>query len=394
MRILFVLDVYYPSISGGTIAPDRIAKALAKAGHTVGIIAPSEDSATAAQAATNPSIFYISAKPIPLVKFAQDMRIATLPFSQVKQAIDDFKPDIIHIHHFLLIGLAAQRYAKERDIPIISTNHFMPENLVHNLTPDSMKRLEPLAGPFNELLWKFVVNFCNNSDLVTSPSGTAINLLQEHGLESKAVAVSNGIDTTLYGQDLKNVGIAKKYVIPLNKPILMYLGRIDGEKRIEDILLAAKSVLKKYDCTVVIAGKGHYRAHLESLADQLGIASNIVFTGFVPNEEMEAMYGLGDIFVMPSPVELQSVSTMEAMATGLPVVSVHAGALFELVQQGKNGYLYETSNIFELSEYLCRLLGDKKARLQASKWSKEIIKQHDMKNVVLRLEELYASILK
>lgn len=392
MRILFVLDIYYPAISGATVAPDRIAKALAAAGHKVGIIAPSEHKHAETDNTNNPIIYYIPSQSIPLIKVAQDMRISPLPFSEVKNAIDAFMPDVIHVHHGLLIGLAAQRYAKELGIPVVGTNHFMPENLIHNLTPRPIKKLEPLATPMSELLWKYIVNFYNNCAYVTSPSMTAINLLQEHGLTTEATAVSNGIDTKLFGNKPKDKKIARKYHVPLTKPIVLYMGRVDGEKRIEDILLAAALVLTKLECTTVIAGKGYYAEHLTNLAEKLNIRSHIVFTGFIADSDLPGMYGLGDIFVMPSPVELQSVATMEAMASGLPIVATHSGALSELVYQGKNGYLYEKGNTFELSEYIVSLLSDKKLCSSAGAWSRKIIHHHDMRKVVADLEKIYSSL--
>jgi glycosyltransferase involved in cell wall biosynthesis len=391
MKILLVLDLYYPTVNGATVAPDRIAKALAAHGHKVGIIAPSVSKLAETDNTQNPTIYYIPSQPVPLIRVAQNMRISPLPFTDVKHVLDSFMPDVIHIHHALLIAQAAQRYAKDLHIPVVGTNHFMPENLIHNLGP--IKNFDTLTSQMKEIMWKYVVNFYEQCAYVTSPTQTAINMLREHGLTVESEAVSNGIDVSQFKRLKRDKNIARKYKIPLDKPVVLYLGRVDGEKRIEDMLNAAKLVLQKTQATFVVAGKGHYLSRLQRHTQRLGIEKNVVFTGFVPDEVLPDMFALADIFVMPSPVELQSVATMEAMASGLPVVAVHAGALFELVQQGKNGFLYEQGNTLELSYYISLLLEDEVLRKKAAEHSKKIIDAHDMRHVVAKLEEIYKKVL-
>ena len=96
---------------------------------------------------------------------------------------------------------------------------------------------------------------------------------------------------------------------------------------------------------------------------------------------------------MPSPAELQSIVMLEAMASGKPVVAVDAGALKELCQDGRNGYLCEQDNDEEIARSLLRIITDPKLRDSMGKESVAIAKTHDLEKTIKRFEEIYASLI-
>jgi glycosyltransferase involved in cell wall biosynthesis len=92
-------------------------------------------------------------------------------------------------------------------------------------------------------------------------------------------------------------------------------------------------------------GDGGERDYLEKLALELGIASNVQFRGHITDKELPAAYERATLFAMPSIAELQSIATMEAMASGRPVVAADAMALPHLVHDGDNGYLFPPDDV-------------------------------------------------
>jgi 1,2-diacylglycerol 3-alpha-glucosyltransferase len=174
--------------------------------------------------------------------------------------------------------------------------------------------------------------------------------------------------------------------------VLLYVGRLDKEKRLDMILRALPSILRLNSVHLVLAGIGKEKRSLEELADKLGIQKAVTFTGFVPDEDLQNIYRVGDLFVMASVAELQSIVTMEAMASGLPVVAADAMALPELVHHGENGYLFSDGNGQMFVEKTIAILSDQGLRAEMSRKSLEIIKNHDINRVVERFESIYSEI--
>ena len=142
----------------------------------------------------------------------------------------------------------------------------------------------------------------------------------------------------------------------------------------------------------MLAGIGKEKRALEGLAEELGIQSAVTFTGFVPDEDLQNIYRVGDLFVMASKAELQSIVTMEAMASGLPVVAANAMALPELVHDGENGYLFSDGNSQMFAEKVVTILSNQAMMAEMSRKSLEIIKDHDINKVVERFESIYSKI--
>ncbi len=147
---------------------------------------------------------------------------------------------------------------------------------------------------------------------------------------------------------------------------------------------------------LVLAGTGPDSGRLRALAARLGVAERVRFLGFVPGGDLPGLYRLADAFAIASQAELQSLVTMEAMASGLPVVAVDAGALGELVHAGENGFLVTPGQAAEQAaafadclDLLCR---DRALRAKMSKASLRIIGTHDRYRVLARWESIYRAL--
>ena len=145
---------------------------------------------------------------------------------------------------------------------------------------------------------------------------------------------------------------------------------------------------------LLIVGAGTDLERMKNLTYELRIHSHVTFTGRVSDEEIIHLHKVGDIFAMPSPAELQSIATLEAMASGKPVVAVDAGALSELCQNQRNGFLCEKDNIDQFSASLTRLVDDTKMRDKFAAESLAIAKTHDMRHTLDKFEEIYTTVLK
>lgn len=383
MKIVIAADTYYPHVNGASYFTQRLAFYLKQRGHNILVIAPSLNFSSEFFIHEGIKVFGVSSIPIPGHKDFRSSLLAFLSRNKIGNAIKEFNPDIIHLQSHFFINKVVLKIAQDRKKPVIGTNLFMPENLVHylHLPPGLEKKVIKAA-------WKQFTRVFNKLDGITAPTRTAANLAEKIGFSKKIFPISCGIDLKKYNPDNNGDYLRKKYKIP-SKPILLYLGRLDKEKNVDFILSALTLALKKIDFHFVIAGKGKRKQKLEKLAQDLNIEKNVTFTGFVSDEDKPNLYGLADCFVIAGDAELQSIATMEAMASGLPVIGIKAIALPELIRHGENGYLFKAGDKESLAEYIVNILSDKILRERMSKRSQNIIKEHDINVSILKFESLY-----
>lgn len=364
LKILLATEDYWPYFDGGALFERRLAHGISGLGNDVVVITPGAKFKNFVEQDHPTKI--IRLRSIPLI-FNLRYRVSFWPFGQLKKLLNEFKPDVIHIHNPYLIGLGAIKYGKKRGIPLVATNHFMPENAFLNIPLGKL-----FYRPLTKLGWKYLVWFHNKVDFVTSPTPTAVDLLVKHGLKSPSRAISNGIDTEKFRPGQNATALKKKYKLP-DKPIILYLGRVDGEKRLDILINGFKKMLEKSDAHLLIVGGGVKLDELKKLTQELGIAENVTFAGFIPEEEKPLIYNLANIFAITSPAELQSIVTLEAMATSLPVVSVDVAALKELVHNGENGYLVKFDDTDALAERLGQLVSNPEIAIRFGKESRRLV---------------------
>jgi len=371
MKILIAADLYFPVINGVATFSRNLAKGLADRGHEVLVIAPSQTGKRYKEIDVNYVVTRTTAVPLPLY---QNIRTSLTPMREVKKIIDEFDPDIIHIQMLMWIGQACMKYGNKVGIPIVSTNHAMPENLMDNL-----KLLAPLARPINYMLRDYGRRFHSKADFVTMPTQSAIDMFRiAEKMTVPMKPVSNGIDLSRFRNEKAPDSIYKKYALPTEIPIVTYVGRTDAEKHIWALVKGFARTLETTKAHLLIVGDGSDAANLKSLVWDLDIKGSVTFTGRVPEEDLAPLHQVGTIFAMPSPMELQSIATLEAMASGKPVVAIDAGALKELCHNQVNGFLCEQDNDEEIGKAMTKILNSPELQKKFSAASLKIARDNNL----------------
>lgn len=386
MKILIASDLHYPTINGVATFSRNLARGLAARGHEVLVIAPSQTGKKCKEIDENHVITRTVAVPFP---FYQNFRISLNPAREVKKIIEDFDPDVIHIQMLLGIGQAAMKYGNKFGIPIVSTNHAMPENLMDNL-----RLLAPVSRPINYMLKAYGARFHSKADFITMPTQSAIDMFNTEKIATPMQAVSNGIDLSRFTPGHAADDVYERFQIPQNEPIISYIGRLDAEKHLPVLMRAfvrVQSVMPRVH--LVIVGDGTERSLLETMAHQLGLINHVTLTGRVSDEDLVSLHKVGTVFCMPSPAELQSIATLEAMASGQPVVAVDAGALGELCQHERNGYLTEQDDDEAIAAGLLQILQDAALRDEMAAESLAIARTHDLQTTLQQFEQIYSDLI-
>ena len=388
MKILIASDLHYPTINGVATFSRNLARGLAERGHEVLVIAPSQTGKHCKEVDGNHVIVRTVSVPFP---FYQNFRISPNAAREVKKIIEDFDPDVIHIQMVMWIGMAALKYGNKLGIPIVSTNHAMPENLLDNL-----KLLAPVSRPINYILKAYGARFHSKADFVTLPTQAAIDMFNANDkIEVPMEAVSNGIDLAHFNNSPASKKLYEKFDLPTDAPIVSYVGRLDAEKHLSVLIRAFLRVdAVMPEVHLLIVGDGTDAPHLKALVKEYGLTHQVTFTGRVSDEDLVELHRVGTVFCMPSPAELQSIATLEAMASGQPIVAVDAGALKELCQHERNGFLCVQDDDEQIADALVTILDDPQLREQYSKESLAIAQTHDLQTTLERFETIYSGLIK
>lgn len=380
-NILIVADLYYPQINGCAYFAQRLAKSLSIKGHNILVIAPSESLAYTLNTINGIKVFGVRSYPI---LFYPGFRFCLAPAynKRIAKIVLNFAPDIIHCQFHLGVNRAVLKIAKFHDIPIIATNHFMPETMVHYVPFASI-----IGDWLLKMAWQDFAKVYNKMDLITTPTTTASHLIARY-FPDPVVPVSCGIDLELFKPGQNAQYLRERYRLKA-LPTLLYVGRLDKEKHVDFVINATAIAMRTLDLQLVIAGQGTQKDKLQQLVIDLQIADLVRFTGFVPDVDLPYLYCLADCFIIAGTAELQSIVTMEAMATALPILAVNAVALPELVLDGENGYLFELNDPHILAAKIKIILADSNLKHRMSQKSYALIAEHSMSKILCQYESIY-----
>ena len=381
VRVLVVSDQYAPMVGGVPTVTRTLAHGLAGRGHLVRLLVPSPDRA-AAEVGADDQVTVDCRRSLPWPWY-DGMRLAWISRTAIRKLVTAFAPDVIHLHSPLTLGARARMAGRRLGIPVVYTNHYLPENA----RPARRRR----SWAFDAAFYSYLVRFGNGSSHVTAPTSTALQLLRDRGLRVPSTVISNGVDLSTYCPGPVSDQIRARYGLRTDCPVILAVGRLSPEKAV-DVLIEAAARLTQ-DAQIAIAGTGPDEGRLLALAERLELdAGRVRFLGFVPDAELAAVYRLADVFAIPSAAELQSLTTMEAMATGLPVVAANAYALGELVTHGRNGFLVTPGQSGELAECLDVLVKEPDLRARMAAESLRVISGHELSRSLASWESLYGQL--
>jgi len=379
MRILIGCDTFQPDVNGAARFAERLAAGLVDRGHQVRVIAPAPSRGRVGifreKVEGRELIVYrwpsVRWYPHEWLRFTWPWRTPALS----RPILDDFKPDVVHFQSHIICGRGLSVEARKRGIRLIATNHVMPENILEHTL---------LKGPLNDAFirwnWGDLTRILSRADAVTTPTPRAAEFLERNTSLRGVIPVSCGVDTSHYRPDLE----------PRTEDRLLFVGRLTLEKEVDVILRAFASLRRQRPPILEIVGEGDQRRHLEALARELGVADRVVFHGKTSDEDLVAAYSRATAFVIASIAELQSIATLEAMSSGLPVIAADAMALPHLVTEGVNGYLFPPGDDAALAQRIQAVLEQsREQRLAMQNASLQAVMVHDINRTLDTFEALY-----
>lgn len=380
MIIVVGSETFPPDINGAARFTERLAVGMATRGHEVHVIAPSTNKryGTYREVHAGVPLIVHRLKSYRLPQHASLRFVSPLRLQErTDLLLDRIKPDVVHVQTHMLVGRYLMKSALKQGIRLVATNHTMPENLIRYslIIP---KFAEKLAM---RIWWRDAGRALAKAEVVTTPTRRAAEILESNSGLSGVLAISCGIDARPFASAPKTQNA---------HPKALFVGRLDYEKHVHLLIEALSQLPTELDASVEIVGDGAERESLEKWASECGVADRVRFLGHVSETELRAAYARCTVFVMPSIAELQSIATMEAMASGRPIIGADAAALPHLIHPGENGYLFPPGDVKALAEAMQTVFTASEAELERlSRNSLHLIQSHDIETTLDRFEMIY-----
>ncbi len=402
MKIAIATAVYYPQINGVAVFSHNLAVGLAKRGHEVLVICPSLNRKSRVEMQEGVKICYLRSVDVkvypdqvhpvtekkdvggvklPKLFYRHGLPVSMFPQLEIKKILEGFKPDVVHVQVSDPIGLSVVGWARRHDVPVVTTEHNQPEVLT-----DSLKMPRMMKKGANVVLSAYFRNRQSKSDFVTMPTEMAVRDLLGKGEEFPVpvAAVSNGVDLACFKPGKK-----------ASEPTVLYVGRLDPEKQVSQVVEAFKQVLESVpEAKLVIAGDGVDKARLVKMVKDLELGRSVKFLGKVMPPEVYKVFQQGWVFATASPIETQGIVLIEAAASGLPLVAVDKGAVAEVCVDGVNGILCQSGSVSELADALIKILTDEKLRERFAQASVKIASEHDFERTLDKFINIYQRVIK
>ncbi|HTP01332.1 MAG TPA: glycosyltransferase [Anaerolineales bacterium] len=384
MRILITGTTYAPALNGQSIFTTNLAERLVARGHEVTAAFPSDRGEAYRNTRNGVALEHTRSWPLP-ASIHKNVWVPAPTARDVSGIFDRVQPDILHIQdHYPPTGEMLKQ-ARRRGVRILGTNHYMPENAAPYIP--LLPRFKRL---FDWLLWKWMLITYNQVELVTAQSKAAAALVRAAGLRPPVFPVSCGIDLRRFRPDpsVDKAAIRLRYGLDPRRLLFLFVGRVDGEKRV-DVLVRAMKELNRPDVQLGVAGQGKATDGLMALAKSLDLGDRVQFTGFIPHEDLHRLLNAVDVFTMPSDAELLSIASLEAMACARPVLLANAVALPELVTPGENGYLFKPGDPADAARCMDLLASHPERWADMGHASFLRAQEHSLDKTVSRFEQLY-----
>jgi glycosyltransferase involved in cell wall biosynthesis len=367
MRIALFTDFFEPQVNGIVDAVLFQAKGLQEKGHDVCVFT------LGASDKKNMYPFQIRRYPFLKVPLADDWGIA-FPKGLLRDC-RAFQPDILHTHSNGPIGFLAPRISRKLGIPLIGTAHtspvpafLIPLGINTRFTAYIFRRLNS---------W-----FYNKCTLVSAPSHMMLKELTDYGLHVPTRWISNIVQTDTFHPSSHRAQLRKS--LNVHSYTVLACARLMPEKAMEVTLKSIAQLVKEgMDVEFVIIGDGPHRGTLERITKELHIEPHVRFTGYLPHTEIAKWMNAADVFSQNGPFENQSMTMLQAMACGLPVIGANGGGTPQFIKQEETGLLVTPYDSTELAVSIKRIAADAALREKIMKQALQLIQKELSPDAVL-----------
>jgi glycosyltransferase involved in cell wall biosynthesis len=390
-RVCFISPEYFP-LSGGTGAyVYYLSKELMKFGNSACIVTGYNESRDV-KISEQHYIFFLKALKAPVVKSFLFAAAASRKLSSLRGS---FPVDITHVNLPLVPSFAVPRgFGKT----LISTVHSTWKGEAEAIRGEPYSRLnsnEKFMVSFNWFLRIFEEQMLERSnELIAVSDFTRRELLQYYKVkESKINVIHNGVDVDKFQPASDKRKVKAELGFSPDDIAILSVGRLYARKGLFTLIESMPAVVRKFrNAKFIISGKGQSNEmkKLVNHATRLGVKDNILFTGYFPDSKLPKLYQAADVFAFSTFYENLPFAVLEALSSGLPVVTTTVGGIPEMIESGKNGFLVQPANAKALSDRVLYCLEHPAAASEMAFLArKTILERFDWRLIVQKVLKVY-----
>ncbi|WP_010478726.1 glycosyltransferase family 4 protein [Thermococcus zilligii] len=381
MRIALVSDWYYPKVGGVASHMHYLALHLRKRGHEVAIA--TNDLKTGKEEE-------LEELGIELVKIPGtispilDINITYSLRSNLElgEFLRDF--EVVHAHHaFTPLSLKAVKAGRNLGKATLLTTHSI--SFSHE---SPLWRALGLTFP----LFNHYLSFPHEIIAVSNAARAFI----EHFTDVPVRVIPNGVDDEVFRPLSQKEKERVKEELGIEGRVVLYVSRMSFRKGPHVLLNAFQNLAEEVDdITLLMVGSGEMLPFLKAQARFLGIEDRVIFTGYVSGDTLPKLFGMADVFVLPSTTaEAFGIVILEAMASGIPVVASNVGGIPEVVKESGSGLLVPPGDEVALKEAVQAILGDEKLAEGLGRAGRRAVeRRYSWKVVASEIEGVYNEVL-
>lgn len=372
MKILQIAPRYYPSIGGVEETVKQYATRLSSDfGHNVQVLTSDIDSDSSRQV---DGVDVNRLWTLPFFKSGPFSPIVPLlPIKLLSQ-----NADLWHLH-------ANKRFTTDSAALV---NIFKKTPFVYS-THAGMFGTSWLGRMHNNSIGRLALN----AGAVIFGTNFEKNLVEDSGIKIKnPFVLPIGVDLSEF--ENANLEIMERYDLK-NKKVILFVGRLTKHKGLDTLIKSLPKIIEKEPSSQVVAVGPDFgeKVILESMAKELGVADNVIFTGPLARNDLLGAYKKAAVFCLPSRSEAFGIVMIEAMAAGTVVVAADNTAMPEIINHGVNGLLFDTENSIDLADKIKLLLGDEKLKEKlTSNSAADVAEKYNWKNIVEKLNRIYIEV--
>ena len=346
MRVLYCTDTYAPQVNGISVVTALSVSGLSRLGWECAVIAPRSpraayDSAKKTAGEGDGAELMLSLPSMPLPGYSE-LRLALPSPGPVHDLVQRFQPDLIHCATELTVGRMGQLAAAQGGIPLVSSYH---TNFAGCLEACGKSWLSGTVS-------SYLARFHQRSRRSYTPSSAARNDLLGLGVSDVEVW-GRGVDTGQFHPRRRSAELRASFGLN-DRFTFLYVGRLSADKRVCQVIQAfglAQQMLPRDVIHLVVAGTGPQESALRARAPD-----GVSFLGFVDHERrLPDLYANCDAFVFASTTDTLGLVTLEAMASGLPVVATPAGGIGDHLRHDHNGFACAPGDVGTMAQWMVRL---------------------------------------
>jgi N-acetyl-alpha-D-glucosaminyl L-malate synthase BshA len=367
--------VCYPTFGGSGVVATELGLELSKRGHQVHFITYSQP-VRLELLQKNVHFHEVNVPEYPLFHY-QPYELALS--SKLVDMVKLHSIDVLHVHYAIPHAYAAymaKKMLKEEgiDLPIVTTLHGTDITLVG-------------SHPFYKSAVAFSIN---KSDAVTSVSQSLKeDTLRLFDITNEIQVVPNFIDISKHHHSFTDC--QRDIMADDGERIITHISNFRPVKRIEDVINVFYNIQKEIPSKLMMVGEGPEKEPAERLCQKLGIEDKVIFFG--NSHEIDKILCFSDLFLLPSETESFGLAALEAMASGVPVISSNTGGIPEVNKDGVSGFLSNVGDIESMTQNALNILTDSDVLEKFKKNAKQEAQQFDMMQIIPFYEAIYEQAL-